>query len=232
MGQLENWKMTPLDALLCNNQLQILKTLVFFFPPARQRQIILLIKFMELRQCLSLPLSALSMFSHTADRSEQGTELLEHIFPYCDPQHQQTFKQMQNAFQMMRTVQQFSDSGIFDNLSEMMGGAGGFGGMEAFAQMAGAGGFGGLDGFAQMAGGGGFGGMDGFAQMAGGGSGQPNSSTDDSRPTSDSADDKRDTSPHSNHNFNNDQLGSMLSSMMNPEQQALFKEYEAMLDDL
>ena len=220
MGQLENWKMTPLDALLCNNQLQILKTLVFFFPPARQRQMILLIKFMELRQCLSLPLSALSRFSHTADHSEQGTELLEHIFPYCDPQHQQTFKQMQNAFQMMRTVQQFSDSGLFDNLSEIMGGAGGFGGMEAFAKMAGAGGFGGMDGFAQMAG-------NGMNTSS-----HPNSSKENSSPTGDSADDNRSVNDHPNHNFDNDQLGSMLSSMMNPEQQALFKEYEAMLDDL
>lgn len=217
MGQLENWKMTPLDALLCSNQLQILKTLVFFFPPARQRQMILLIKFMELRQCLSLPLSALSTFSHTADYSQQGTEIFEHIFPYCDPQKQQTFKQMQNMFQMMRTVQQFSDSGMFDNLSEMMGGAGGFGGMDAFAQMAGTGG------------------MDAFAQMAGSmmnQSGQTNFSEADSRRTVDFADDDRSNSPRPGRNDNNDPLGSMLSSMMNPEQQALFKEYEAMLDDL
>ena len=65
---------------------------------------------------------------------------------------------MQNAFQMMQTVRQFSDSGMFDNLSQMMGGMGGFSG--------------------------------------------------------------------------NEQAGSMFSSMLNPEQQALFKEYEAMLDDL
>ncbi len=171
MNQPDNWKMTPLDALLCSNRLQILKTLIFFFPPAQQRQMILLTKFMELRECLTLPLSALMPFSRTADRSAQGTDILEHIVPYCDPQRQQTFRQMQNAFQMMRTIQQFSDSGMFDNLSEMMSGGGGFASMDAFAQMAG------TDG-------------------------------------------------------TNDRFGSMFSSMMNPKQQALFKEYEAMLDDL
>ena len=158
MRQPENWKMTPLDAMLCSNQLQILKTLVFFFPPVRQRQIILLIKFIELRECLSLPLSSLTSYGSSPDNFGQGTEMFEHIFPYCDQEHQRSFKQMQNAFQMMQTVRQFSDSGMFDNLSQMMGGMGGFG--------------------------------------------------------------------------ENEQAGSMFSSMLNPEQQALFKEYEAMLDNL
>lgn len=207
MGQLENWKMTPLDALLCNNQMQILKTLVFFFPPARQRQMILLIKFMELRECLSLPLSKLSSFSHTADHSAQGTEIFEHIFPYCDLEHQQTFRQMQNAFQMMKTVQQFSDSGIFDHLSEVMGGSGGFGGMDAFAQMAGDNGSSSMDAFAQMAG-------------------------DIMKKSTQSNHADSNQSPPASDPLVNDQLGSMLSSMMNPAQQALFKEYEAMLDDL
>lgn len=213
MNQPDNWKMTPLDALLCTNQLQILKTLVFFLHPARQRQMILLIKFMELRQCITLPLSRLSSFSHTVDRSEPGTDFFEQIFPYCDREHQQTLRQMQNAFQMMKTVRQFSDSGLFDNLSEMMGGPGGFSGMDAFAQMAGTQG---MNAFAQMAG---ARGMDAFTQTAG-----PNTES-----ASRSGDDQ--TTP-SSAPPENDQLGSMLSSMMNPEQQALFKEYEAMLDDL
>lgn len=209
MGQLENWKMTPLDALLCNNQLQILKTLVFFFPPARQRPMILLIKFMELRQCMTLPLAALSAFSYRPEPSQHGTDIVEHIFPYCDPEKQQMFRQMQNAFQMMKTVQQFSDSGMFDNLSEMMGGMGGFGGL------------GGMDAFAQMAG------------MAGAGTNTPQQSDSfDDHGHSDHLDTFSERNQPSANSLGNTNLSSMLSSMMNPEQQALFEEYEAMLDNL
>ncbi|MBQ4563133.1 MAG: hypothetical protein IJA58_01485 [Lachnospiraceae bacterium] len=163
MNQTDGWKMTPLDALLCSNQLQMLKILIFLFPPARQRQMILLIKLMELRQCLTLPISKLAPLSHAVDNSDRGPELLEHIFPYCDPEQQQTFRQMQNAFQMIKTVRQFSKSGLFDHLGEM---------------------------------------------MSSGGPATPTFSTD------------------------NDQISSLFSSMLTPEQMALFNEYDAMLNDL
>lgn len=169
MGQLDNWKMTPLDAMLCSNQLQILKTLVFFFPPARQRMMIFLVKLMELRQCLTLPLSGLPAFSKPEDVSDSGIEMFERIFPYCDHEKQQAYQQMQNAFRMMNTFRQFSESGMFDHLGEMMGGFGETGtpvNPESFAQMAG-------------------------------------------------------MNP-----------SAMFSSMMTPEQQALFSEYESMLDNL
>lgn len=201
MGQLENWKMTPLDALLCNNQLQILKTLVFFFPPARQRQMIFLVKLLELRQCMALPLSALSSYSRSLGRGDPGPEMFEAIFPYCDHEKQQTFRQMQNAFQMMKTVQQFSDSGMFDNMSEMMG------------QMSG------MDGFN----------MDAFANMTGMNMGAPDSHPDQS--TEDRASAESSSSSNASHPPN-DQLVSMLSSMMNSEQKELFSQYESMLDEL
>lgn len=220
MGQLENWKMTPLDALLCNNQLQILKTLVFFFPPARQRQMIFIVKLLELKQCLSLPLSALSSFTHAINRSEQGPEIFESIFPYCDQERQQTFRQMQNAFQMMKTFQQFSDSGMFDNLSEMMGGMGGFNGSDMNGSD--------MNGFNM----GGFN-MDAFAKMTGMNMGEQGHDPDgDPSRTAPSNSTPDYQTPQTGSNKDNGQLVSMLSSMMNPEQKELFSQYEAMLDDL
>ena len=121
MGQLENWKMTPLDSLLCSNQLQILKSLVFFFPPSRQRQMIFLVKLMELRQCLSLPLSPMSI-ADPSHHHKDSPAIFESIFPYCDREKQQFFQQMQQAFQMMNTVQQFSAPGMFEQFSDLMGG--------------------------------------------------------------------------------------------------------------
>lgn len=201
--------MTPLDSMLCSNQLQILKSLVFFFPPARQRQMIFLVKLMELRQCLTLPLSRLSSFSAKSYRPEPGQEMFEQIFPYCDHEKQQLFRQMQNAFQMMKTIQQFSDSGMFDNLSEMMGN-GGFGGMENFGDMG---------SFANMGNLGGM--MDAFSHMGG------NMNFGGNAPSATHSADMTNVSGNASDGF-----ASMFSSMMNPEQQALFAEYEAMLDDL
>ena len=177
MGQLENWKMTPLDTLLCSNQLQILKSLVFFFPPAKQRQMILLVKLMELKQCLTMPLFSPSL----ADRSHHQKDnpaIFESIFPYCDREKQQLFQQMQQAFQMINTFRQFSNSGMFDQFAEMMKNSGTDADRNAFPS--------------------------------------------DSPLNTDTI----------NHIINNSQLTSMFSSMMNPEQQALVSQYEAMLENL
>ncbi|MBQ8815029.1 MAG: hypothetical protein IJZ85_11125 [Lachnospiraceae bacterium] len=209
MGQQDSWKMTPLDTMLCNNQLQILKSLVFFFPPARQRQMIFLVKLMELRQCLTLPLSRLSSISATGYGSEPGQEMFEQIFPYCDHEKQQIFRQMQNAFQIMKTVQQFSDAGMFDSFSEMMN-SGGFGSMENGGD---------TNPFVNMGGLGGM--MDALSHMGG------NMKSEGNAPSSARPADLNNDSGNTSDGF-----ASMFSSMMNPEQKALFAEYEAMLDDL
>ena len=177
MGQLENWKMTPLDALLCSNQLQILKTLVFFFPPARQRQMIFLVKLMELKQCLTMPLIPPSVAdpSHCA---KESPVIFESVFPYCDREKQQLFQQIQQAFQMVNTVRQFSDLGLFDHFTDLMGNSNPL-------------------------------------SSGPGGNAPPPTDSDPLRQM-----------------MNGSPFSSMLSSVMNPEQQALVAEYEAMLDEL
>ena len=177
MDQPDNWKMTPLDTLLCSNQLQILKSLVFFLPPSRRRQMILLVKLMELRQCLTLPLSPRPTQTAGKRAGESGQEMLEYIFPYCNREQQQVFRQFRQAFQLMNTFRQFSDSGMFDQFSEMM--------------------------------------------------------------KNDSADPAPAYDPASSLNMetigrmmNGGQMTDLFSSMMNPKQQELVAQYEALLDDL
>jgi len=103
-------KVVAFDTLFTTNHIQMLKILMSYVEPSRQKTMAVYIKFLELQYTLSFfkkhPHSSLS--HHPKDDPPGTSKILEEILPFCTPDQQEQFRQIKN---MMDT---------FENMQEMM----------------------------------------------------------------------------------------------------------------
>lgn len=111
-------KVTAFDTLFTTNHIQILKILLTYMEPSRQKAMAVYIKFMELQYTIAFyqrhPSSALT---HLPKEEHMNiSKLCEELFPLCDHTEQEALQQMkamhqnfENIQEMMQMVQMMKD---------------------------------------------------------------------------------------------------------------------------
>jgi hypothetical protein len=106
-------RMTPFDAYISNQSLQMMKLMVPFLPPSSQRILAVMIKFLELQHTLSY-------FRGMKQKSNATEGILDAIKPFMSPSDTETFDQMMNMMSMMTMMQEMQEND-FDPMSMMAG---------------------------------------------------------------------------------------------------------------
>ena len=107
-------RMTPFDAYISNQSLQILKLLIPFLPPQNQRMFAVYVKFLELHHTLS--------FFRAMHQKEHSPEnIFDSIKPYIPASDAESFEQMMHMMDMMNMMQEMQkmSDGAFDPMSMM-----------------------------------------------------------------------------------------------------------------
>lgn len=111
-------KVIAFDTLFTTNHIQMMKVLMNYVEPSRQKTMAVYIKFLELQYTLSFfkkhPHSSLSQ--HPKDSSFSTTTLLDELLPFCTSDQQEQFRQIKNMMDtfenmqgMMETIQMMKD---------------------------------------------------------------------------------------------------------------------------
>ena len=111
-------KILAFDTLFTTNHIQMMKILLSYLDPSRQKTMAVYIKFMELQYTISFfqnrPPSTLSCFPQ--EGSFNPSRLLGEILPLCTPSEQENFLQIKNMMEtfenmqgMMETMQMMKD---------------------------------------------------------------------------------------------------------------------------
>lgn len=136
-------KVTAFDTLFTTNHIQILKILLTYMEPSRQKAMAVYIKFMELQYTIAFyqknPSS--SLIHMPKEEHMNVSKLCEELFPLCDHAEQEALQQMktmqqnfENVQEMIQMVQMMKDlfpegdnpldgdpSGLFSGLSDSTG---------------------------------------------------------------------------------------------------------------
>lgn len=105
-----SFRMTPFDKYISNHSLQMLKLIIPFLPPHKQRMFAVYIKFLELRHTLSS--------FHSMHQNIHCTEdLLDSFKPYMSSSDAESVDQMLSMMSMMNMMQETGN----DPLSMMTG---------------------------------------------------------------------------------------------------------------
>lgn len=106
-------RMTPFDAYIANQSLQLMKLMVPFLPSQSQRMFAVMIKFMELQHTLSY-------FRGMRQKNGTAEEILNAMKPFMSPSDAESFDQMINMMNMMQEMQNMQGED-FDPMSMMTG---------------------------------------------------------------------------------------------------------------
>lgn len=138
-------KIIAFDTLFTTNQIQILKILLSYVEPAKQKHIAVYIKFLELQYTLSFfQEHPASQIHFPTEERFDATKLCNEVIPFCSPSEQEKLNNMKNMYQnfqnmqeMMQMVQMLKElfpdaenpmgndpASAFSGLSEMFGSQG------------------------------------------------------------------------------------------------------------
>jgi len=100
-------KIVAFDTLFTTNQIQILKILLSYVEPAKQKHIAVYIKFLELQYTLRFfqqhPYSPLQFPNEEKMNAEK---LCDEILPFCSPSQQEMLNNMKNMYQNFQNMQE------------------------------------------------------------------------------------------------------------------------------
>lgn len=105
----EKNQFTPYDEMMQTRELQMLKTLVPFLEGRRQRQIAMLIQYMEIRQTMNLFTNDSGALSacEIPEGTDRRTAMLNALKNYCTPKERETIDTMLNMFCVMENYELF-----------------------------------------------------------------------------------------------------------------------------
>ncbi len=138
-------KVVAFDTLFTTNHIQMLKVLLSYMEPSRQKTIAVYIKFMELQYTISFfnrhPSSALPNFRR--EETFNASKLCDELLPLCGRAEQEQLKQMKNMCQSFENMQEMmqmmemmkslfpeGDNPFGGDPSALLSGMGGGGGMD------------------------------------------------------------------------------------------------------
>lgn len=138
-------KVIAFDTLFTTNHIQILKILLSYIEPSRQKTIAVLIKFLELQYTISFfqmhPASTLPKFP--TENAFDASKLCDEILPLCSHSEQEQINNMKNMYhnvqnmqEMMQMVQMMTE--LFPEGDGPLGGdpSGLFSGLSGLSNMA------------------------------------------------------------------------------------------------
>ena len=103
---------TAFDLETQSKNLQILKTFIPYLNPARQKSFAVMVKFLELRNVMSIfekPPASMSICS-SDDPAERNVQLLNDLKKFCSPSEQESIDMLLGAFSTFSFSAAFSDS--------------------------------------------------------------------------------------------------------------------------
>ncbi|MEF9944974.1 MAG: hypothetical protein RR869_04425 [Lachnospiraceae bacterium] len=126
MEQNEKTPMTPLDQLVSSQELQTLKLLIPYTPPARQQFLAVYVKFMELQRTMSV-FQNFGSDIHIQDFDREivsPADMIKEMKPYLSANGSGTIEKVLNMMSMMELVSSFqtADTGDGINPLDMMKG--------------------------------------------------------------------------------------------------------------
>lgn len=135
MEEKELQKVIAFDTLFTTNQIQMMKILLTYLPPASQKSLAIYIKFMELQYTMTFFQKYPNAAIQGLPREEKldTLKICDEILPLCSPNEQekitqirsmlQNFGQMQEMMQMVQMMQEmFPDGGPFQDMNVESGG--------------------------------------------------------------------------------------------------------------
>lgn len=110
-------KVAAFDTLFTTNHIQILKILLTYMDPSRQKTMAVYIKFMELQYTIAFYQRHSSALPHLPREDNMNiSKLCDELFPLCDHVEQEKLQQMKSMYQnyenmqeMMQMVQMMKD---------------------------------------------------------------------------------------------------------------------------
>lgn len=100
--------MEDLDTLIQDRHLQILKSALPYLNPSRQKDMAMMVKFMELQRTMALfqnPANNLRMCSEEEPEEERSLQMLTTIREYCNDYEKETVDNLINFVQMFSTYE-------------------------------------------------------------------------------------------------------------------------------
>lgn len=100
--------MENLDALIQDKHLQMIKSALPYLNPSRQKDMAMLVKFMELQRTMALfqnPSNNLRMCSEDSSEEERPVQMLNAIREYCSDYEKETVDNLINFVQMFSTYE-------------------------------------------------------------------------------------------------------------------------------
>lgn len=100
--------MENLDTLIQDKHLQMIKSTLPYLTPSRQRDMAMLVKFMELQRTMALfqnPVNNLRMCSEESSDEERPIQMLNAIREYCNDYEKETVDNLINFVQMFSTYE-------------------------------------------------------------------------------------------------------------------------------
>lgn len=108
MEENDQAKIIAFDTIFTTNHIQILKILLAYIDPSRQKHMAVCIKLLELQYTLSFfkmhPASALQGIPH--ENTFDAAKLCNEIFPLCSRSEQTHIKQMREMYQNVENLQE------------------------------------------------------------------------------------------------------------------------------
>lgn len=100
--------MENLDTLIQDKHLQMIKSALPYLNPSRQKDMAMLVKFMELQRTMAFfqnPVNDLHMCSEDTPEEERPVQMLNAIREYCNDSEKETVDNLINFIQMFSTYE-------------------------------------------------------------------------------------------------------------------------------
>lgn len=100
--------MENLDTLIQDRNLQMMKSALPYLPPSSQKNIAMVVKFMELQRTMTFfqnPVNDLCMCSEDSAPEERPVQMLSAIREYCNDYEKETVDNLINFIQMFFTYE-------------------------------------------------------------------------------------------------------------------------------
>lgn len=121
-------KMTPFDRLISSKDLQLMKLIIPYTPPANQHMLAILVKFLELNRTIKIfHQSRQNIHTQTFEKSfSSPLDIVDEIRPYLSEAERTSIDSILNVFnmmQMLETMEKMSGTETFnpmDMVKEML----------------------------------------------------------------------------------------------------------------
>ena len=113
-------KMTPFDRLISSKDLQLMKLIIPYTPPANQHMLAILVKFLELNRTIKIfHQSRQNIHTQTFEKSfSSPLDIVDEIRPYLSEAERTSIDSILNVFNMMQMLEAMEKMSSQNNQSE------------------------------------------------------------------------------------------------------------------